>query len=339
MITVITVPKGPTLADVAALAGVSPATASRVFSGSANVSEQARAHVDEAVRRLGYVRRRRQGDVARPAGSIAAVIAQEGARVCGDPFFSRLLAGVGRELGGQRSWLVLIVNSPRDWRTAADHLHAGGAAGIILVGALPDSPVTFLRATVGVPIVTAGRSSAAIHLPYVDVDNHGGARLAVEHLLRSGRRIIGTIAGSGDISAGVDRLAGYRAALADAGRDTTGLVAYGDFRPVSGEHAMNRLLDHRPDIDAVLVASDPMAAGALRALRRAGRRVPGDVAVIGFDDAPLARTLHPRLTTVRQPVEELGARLVRELVARMGGHIRPERGVILDTTLILRESA
>ncbi len=117
-----------------------------------------------------------------------------------------------------------------------------------------------------------------------------------------------------------------------------GLVCQGDFGRLSGERAMRRLLERRPDVDAVLAASDQMAVGALSALRRAGRRVPDDVAVVGFDDAPVARQVRPRLTTVRQPAEDLGARLARELRACTGGRPNTERGVVLRTKLIIRES-
>lgn len=121
------------------------------------------------------------------------------------------------------------------------------------------------------------------------------------------------------------------------GAETSGLITYGDLRQASGEHAMNRLLDRHPDIDAVLAASDQMAVGALRALHRTGRRVPDDVAVVGFDDAPIAGRVRPRLTTVRRPIEQMGARLARELLRRIAG--APDRNVVLDTELIIRDSA
>jgi DNA-binding LacI/PurR family transcriptional regulator len=129
-----------------------------------------------------------------------------------------------------------------------------------------------------------------------------------------------------------DRLTGYRAAIEDAGARPT--VCRGDFTAVSGEHAMLRLLDRNPGVDAVFVASDQMALGALRALHRLGVRVPDYVAVVGFDDAALARHTVPLLTTVRQPVEDMGARSVAELLENAG-----DRRVIMPTTLVLRDSA
>jgi DNA-binding LacI/PurR family transcriptional regulator len=138
---------------------------------------------------------------------------------------------------------------------------------------------------------------------------------------------------------GVDRLRGYRAAMDDAGLADPGLTVFGDFGPVSAEHGVYRLLDRRPKIDAVFVASDLMAAGALHALHRTGRRVPDDVAVVGFDDSPLAQHTDPKLTTVRQPVEEMGSRLVTELLALISRIGQEPTHVVLDTELIVRQSA
>jgi len=173
----------------------------------------------------------------------------------------------------------------------------------------------------------------------VDVDNEGGAQQAVAHLLDSGRRRIGVIAGPQDMGVGVARLAGYWDALKDAGvaRDET-LVTYGDFSERSGVRATVQLLDRRPDVDAIFAASDLMAVGALRALRDAGKQVPGDVAVVGFEDSTLARQTDPPLTTVFQPVEAMGREMARLLVARIGGEPAGQH-VLLDTHLVGRLSA
>jgi DNA-binding LacI/PurR family transcriptional regulator len=323
--------KTPTLADVAALAGVSPATASRVINESAGVSPRARVQVERAVERLRYVPHR----PAPRGGSIAAVICEDDSRVFTDDSFARLLGGVRRELGDQRELVVLIAGRTGRWATVSRYLRGGHADGVLLISA-HDAPYAVLRQA-GVPVVLGGRPLQATSLPYVDADDRGGACVAVDYLAGSGRQAIGTIAGPPDRAAGVDRLAGYRAAMAAHGAATPSLITYGDLRQASGEHAMNRLLDRRPDIDAVLAASDQMAVGALRALRRTGRRVPDDVAVVGFDDAPIAGRVRPRLTTVRRPIEEMGARMARELLGRIGG--APDRNVVLDTKLIIRDSA
>ena len=165
----------------------------------------------------------------------------------------------------------------------------------------------------GVPVVLAGRPFGNDDgLSSADAGNVGGARMAVRYPLKHGRS---TVAGPPDMSPGVDRLRGYRMTMAEAGLSDSGLIVFGDFGRVSAEHAVYRLLDRRPGLDAIFVASDLMAAGALRALRRSGRRVPDDVAVIGFEDSPLARHTDPKLATVRQPVEAMGERLASELLA------------------------
>jgi DNA-binding LacI/PurR family transcriptional regulator len=321
----------PTLADVATLAGVSPATVSRVINGSARVSHRARTQVERAIDRLGYVR-----DRAVPHGrSIALVICDDDGRVFTDDSLARLLGGVRRALGDERELVVMIIGRTGHRSTMPCYLRGGRADGVLLLGAY-DSPCASLLPA-GLPVLLCGRPLWTTPLPYVGADDRGGARAAVDYLLRSGRREIGTIAGPPDQATGVDRLAGYRSAMAEMGAETSGLITYGDLRQASGEHAMNRLLDRHPDIDAVLAASDQMAVGALRALHRTGRRVPDDVAVVGFDDAPIAGRVRPRLTTVRRPIEEMGARLARELLRRIAG--APDRNVVLDTELIVRDSA
>jgi DNA-binding LacI/PurR family transcriptional regulator len=320
----------PTLADVATLAGVSPATVSRVINGSARVSHRARSQVELAIDRLGYVR-----DRAMSRGhSIALVICDDG-RVFTDDSLARLLSGVRRALGDEHE-LVVMITDRTDYRsTVPCYLRGGRADGVLLLSA-HDAPCPSLLPA-GLPALLCGRPLGTTPLPYVGADDRGGARAAVDYLARSGRREIGTIAGPPDRATGVDRLAGYRSAMDEMGADTSGLITYGDFHQASGDHAMNRLLDRHPDIDAVLAASDQMAVGALRALHRTGRRVPDDVAVVGFDDAPIAGRVRPKLTTVRRPIEEMGARLARELLRRITG--APDRNVVLDTELIIRDSA
>ena len=193
---------------------------------------------------------------------------------------------------------------------------------------------------IGIPIVFVGRPVAgAGMLSYVDADNRAGGAQAARHLIASGRKVIATIAGPPDMAPGVDRLRGYRDAMANARMNDAGLIVYGDFSQVSGEHALYRLLDRRPDIEAVFAASDLMAAGVLRALHRTGRKVPDDVAVVGFDDSPLARHTMPQLTTIRQPIEEMGARMVNELVSLVSGAERGPRCTVFGTELVLRASA
>ncbi len=173
-------------------------------------------------------------------------------------------------------------------------------------------------------------------MPYVGVDNIGGAAAAVRRLLDAGRTRIATIAGPQDMIGGIDRLTGYRDALRGSSRRS--IVAVGDFTMDSGAAAMRQLLEDDPALDAVFVASDLMADGALQALRQAGRRVPDDVAVIGFDDIALAAYTDPPLTTVRQPIVEIGRQMARQLLRLVNGEVI-ESAVVLPTELVLRGSA
>lgn len=328
------------LEDVALLAGVSPATASRVLTGSAQVKPETRRQVEAAIIELGYVRNRAARAAARRAGSIAVVVGEESLRMFSDPFFARLMHGVTNELRPTDLQLVLLsVHSTRECRRCARYLREGHVDGAVFVGLHGQLPAD-LRG-LGIPLVFVGRPVRdADAASYVDADNIGGAEAAVRHALAAGRRTVATIAGPPDMAVGLDRLRGYRKALAVTETPERGeLVAYGDFSAASAEHAVYRLLDRRPDVDAVFATSDLMATGVLRALRRTGRHVPGDVAVIGFDDAPLARHTSPPLTTVRQPVEDIGARAIQELLGLIGGGEASPRQEVLATELIVRASA
>jgi len=290
--------------------------------------------------RLGYVRNRAaRAPATRRAGSIALVMGEETVKVFADPFFARVLRSVSKALSSADLQLVMLtLHSPRDYQTVSRYLRSGHVDGALFVSmhGRPD----FDYASLGIPLVHCGRPVACgSALSYVDADNIGGASAAVRYLLDSGRKAVATIAGPPDMAPGIDRLLGYRKALAVAGTLDPGMIAYGDFSLMSGQHALFRLLDHRPGIDAVFAASDLMAAGALHALRRLGRRVPRDVAVIGFDDMPSAQQTDPKLTTVRQPLDAMGTRLVVELLAQIADPDREPSHAVLDTQLILRGSA
>ena len=330
----------PKLADVAVAAGVSPATASRVLTGSARVRPETRQQVEAAIADLGYVRNRApRASSSRGTGSIAFMVCEDNARVFSEPFFPLMLRSVSRELSARGIQLVLLTaHSARDYQIASRYLRSGHVDGALLVSMHGKRPLDLH--SLGVPVVLAGRSFGNDDgISYVDADNAGGARMAVEYLLKNGREMVATIAGPPDMAPGADRLTGYRKAMAEAGLGDPNLVMFGDFGRVSAEHALYRLLDRRPGIDAVFAASDLMAAGVLGALRRQGRRVPEDVAVVGFEDSPLAEHTDPKLTTVRQPVEAMGTRMVQELLALIARGGQEPTQVVLDTELVLRDSA
>jgi DNA-binding LacI/PurR family transcriptional regulator len=329
-------PIAPTLADVARAAGVSLATASRVLSGFEHVRPETRRQVEQAVSQLGYVRQRTaRAPATRRTGVIAVVICESGDRLFADPYFGQIMRGISSVLAGADHQHVLLTMDPGQ-QLSVRHLCGEHVDGALLVSAHAGHAATLER--IRIPVVTAGQPARVDpHLySYVDVDNHGGAARAVRYLVNSGRTRIATIAGPKDMTAGIDRLAGYRHALDPHERQ---LVVHGDFSVGSGEHAMRTLLDRRPDVDAVFAASDLMALGALRALRRLGRRVPDDVAVVGFDNSPVAPRTEPPLTTIRQPVEEVGARSARQLLRHLNEATPRPLRTVLSTGLVVRASA
>jgi DNA-binding LacI/PurR family transcriptional regulator len=330
----------PTVTEVAAAAGVSAATVSRVLTGRVRVSTSARVQVHDAIARLGYVRRRapRHGGQRTLDHTIAAVVCEPTARLFNDPFFARLLGGAEEALSQSGVPLLIMSATRGTMPTATPFLTAGGVSGVLLISAHGRHPLAVSLAAANVAVRSAGRPADGLTVPYADVDNRDGARQAVEHLLLRGRRRIAMIAGPADLTASADRLLGYRRALEAAGL-VAPPVAFGDFTSASGVHAVGWLLNRMPHLDAVFAASDLMAAGAMQALRRMGRRVPDDVAVVGFDDAPLAPYTTPALTTVRQPVEQLGAIAADLLLAAASGEDVSAENPVLPTELVVRASS
>jgi DNA-binding LacI/PurR family transcriptional regulator len=331
----------PTLEQVARLANVSRATVSRVVNGDRRVGEPARTAVEAAVKELGYSpNRAARSLVTRRSDSVAVVIPEPTGQLFGDPFFPRLLRGISDSLAEAELQLVLLMpQGAADERRVARYLAAGHTDGVLLVSLHGADPLPADLRRLGIPVVVGGRPLAP-GITYVDVDNRGGAVAATRHLIGLGRAAVATIAGPLDMAPGADRLAGYRDALADAGATADErLIEVADFSLDGGREAMERLLARAPDLDAVFVASDLMALGALGALRRAGHSVPGDVAVVGFDDSPLAASAVPPLSSVRQPIEAMGRDMTRLLLRAVRREDDPPRRVILDTSLVIRESS
>ncbi len=331
----------PTLDEVARLAGVSRATASRAINGGQRVSEGARSAVDLAVRELGYVPNpAARSLVTRRTDSIAVVVPEPDDRVFSDPFFAGTLRGVTRVLEERDIQLVLLLARPgADSGRTLRYLTNRHVDGALVVSHHRDDRLAGHLADIGLPCVFAGRPwNDADRVCYVDVDNMAGEREATEVLLARGCTRIGTLAGPSDMSASVDRLAGWAQAMSMAGLPADAVV-HGDFTETGGEAACRELLARHPDLDGLVVASDLMAAGALRVLAELGRRVPDDVAVVGFDDLVAERTTPP-LTTVRQPVEDMAERATRLLLDRVDGVAgdRPTR-IVIPPTLVRRASA
>jgi DNA-binding LacI/PurR family transcriptional regulator len=339
----------PTLEEVAARAGVSRATASRVVNGSEGVRaplvERVRAAVDE----LGYVPNQAARTlVTRRNGAVAVVVAEPETRFFADPFFAQQVRGISKELTAHDNQLVLLLTEgAADYERVGRYLAGGHVDGALIFSLHDDDSLPVLARKAGVATVIGGRpgwsdAEAGPTTLYVDCDNRGGARDAVRHLIGLGRRRIAHIAGPLDQTASIDRLDGFRDVLPDIDPQ---LVAEGDFTPEGGARAMEQLLERSPDLDAVFAASDVMASGALRVLRQRGLRVPDDVAVIGFDDiVSVAEWTDPPLTTIRQDIEEMGRMMARLLLraldpATVPGQASVLAPIVTPTQLVVRASA
>ncbi|MGA5299712.1 LacI family DNA-binding transcriptional regulator [Nucisporomicrobium flavum] len=328
----------PTLDEVAERAGVSRSAASRVINNAPHVSRATRDAVEKAVKELGYLPNRTARALAtRQTGIVALAVPDDDPQLFADPFFAQVIVGVSAALEDTDLHLLLcLASSGRGRARLTKLLQTRGVDGILLVALRGDDPLTDIVRRAGVPAVYGGRPLHFEPEWYVDSDNVGGARLATEHLIGLGRTRIVSITGQMCTEAGAARHRGYREAMVIAGLTPHG-TAEGDFTEAGGAAAMKTLLDEHPDLDAVFAANDNMAAGALRVLGGSGRSVPGDVAVVGFDDLGIAERTEPPLTTVHQSIQGLGKEMTRLLIGVIAGQERSS--IILPTRLVLRESA
>jgi LacI family transcriptional regulator len=331
-----------TLEEIAQIAGVSRSTVSRVVNEHPSVREGVRERVWQVVHQTGYQpHAAARSLVTRRTRTIGVIIPERVTTLFTDPFFALLLYGITEACNVHHYQLMLsLFNSPADpgemYRRVVG---SGNLDGVIVASAHMDDPLFPKLLNDGVSFVMAGRHPDE-RVNYVDVDNAGGARMAVERLIRLGHRRIGTITGPLSMASGEDRLAGYCQAL-EAHRILVRdeLIVQGDFTEGSGAMGVERLLPASPT--AVFAASDVMAIGALKALREANLRVPEDVALVGFDDIPLAEALEPALTTVRQPIERLGsmaADLLLTLLENPPDTQAPAHRIILPAKLMVRDS-
>lgn len=342
----------PNLEDVAARAGVSRATASRVVNAQASVAPDLRERVDRAIAELGYVpNQMARALMTRRTDSIALVVPEPDVRIFADPFFSGIVRGVSIECSRAGLQLVLLMGpTPEELDRVRRFLRSGAVDAALLVSEHWAGQVgRALLVDASIPFVIGGRPmQPGLDVPYVDNDNVAGGRLVARHLTELGRRVIGTVAGPRDMSAGIDRLDGFRIELGR--RYLASRVEHGDFTREGGEAATARLLARVPDLDGLFAASDLMAVGALDALRKAGRRVPEDVAVVGFDDNEYAQSTDPPLTTVRQLPVVQGREMVRMYLSQHRPDVpipveeelpdvREVDRIILPVSLVVRASA
>lgn len=328
----------PTIHDVARVAGVSRGTVSRALNGDAYVSTASLAAVQRAVAETGYVANRAARSlVTQRTGSVVMVLSEPQEKIFEDPNYGVLLRVAMRRLADRDiSLVIMLAGSDGDRDRVVRFLRGGHADGVLLVSTHSGDPLLDELARMHIAAVTCGQIPGGHGIPYAAADDRGGGQRMAQYLVESGRKKIATITGPLDTPGGLLRLEGFCDVL---GRKAAKkLIAHGDWTRLSGERAMTELLDRTPDLDAVFVGNDLMAAGALGVLRAAGRRVPLDVAVGGFDDSPVAISTHPLLTTIRQPLELVAEETVRLLLELIDGAERVE-SAILPTELIVRESA
>jgi DNA-binding LacI/PurR family transcriptional regulator len=332
----------PTLEEVAKAAGVSRATASRVVNGSNSVGTDARQNVERAIVQLGYVpNRAARSLVTRRSETVGVVIGEPAGRIFGDPFFIEVLRGISAGLAARDLQLILMLTQTlEEERRAERYLLGGHVDGVILFSLHGEDRLPADLKAHGIPVVVGGEPPKGANVSSVDNDNLGGTIAAVTHLIEQGRQTVAAITGPADMPAAVTRRAGYLDALKSCGRrfDPT-LEECGWFTREGGLKAMQALLIRHPEIDAVFGGSDLMAAGALQAIYESGRRVPEDVAVVGFDDSILALTTQPPLTSVRQSMETMGRELVSILLQTMAAPDDVTRRAMLRTELIVRASS
>lgn len=327
------------LEDIALLSGVSRSTVSRVVNNDLNVKHSTRERVLDVIRRESY----RPNIAARGLAAghtrvIGLVIPVEVSALFTDPYFPLLIQGVSTVCNAQDYLLMLWLGEPEYERQMVDQiLNSSLIGGVVLASALVEEPILTALVESKMPFVMIGGHPFLDQINYVDVENVAGAEEAIYHLLAHGRQRIATVAGPASMVAGADRLTGYRRALANRGVTVDpALIVEADFTEQGGYQAMQRLLAQEPD--AVFVANDNMAVGAMRAITQAGLRIPQDVAVVGFDDMPVAAQIQPALTTVRQPKRRIGAAAVTMLIEMIQKPESEPRHLILPTELIVRDS-
>ena len=329
-----------TLDDIAEMTGVSRATVSRVVNGYQHIRPEVRERVKKVISETGYQPNLVARSLASDRSNIIGLIIPSSAQaVLLDPYFPTLLKGVSQAANQANLTfsLFLFHTKEEERRTINSVLNSGLLDGLILTADRKENVIAKQCREKEMPFVLIGRPEHNMQsTTYVDSDNEMGSFIATQHLITLGYQRIATIA-SAENTASDDRLIGYSRALQTHGIEVDeNLIVYGDFSIDSAYRAMRQLLPQKPD--AVFVSSDTMALGALRALSEARLRVPEDIAIVGFDDLPPALQAEPRLTTIRQPIEELGRKSVEMLMDIVNDRTIEARQVVFPVELVIRDS-
>ncbi|OII38723.1 LacI family DNA-binding transcriptional regulator [Plantibacter sp. MMLR14_011] len=331
--------KRATVHDVAVEAGVSRGTVSRVVNGERYVSAEAREAIEAAIEKVGYVPNTAARNlVMQRTQAVGFVVHEPHSLFVDDPNIGNILLGANEALSQADHQLVcLVVDSERDTDRITRYLSGGFVDGVIMVSARQNDPITRVIERLGLPATFVGHPPDLRELPFVGIDNRAASVDITGELIGAGRRHIGMIAAALDRDSGSDRLAGFRDALGDR-FDERLVVEVPLYSHQDGFAGMAELLRREPAVDGVFAASDAVAAGALEALRAAGRSVPEDVSVVGFDDSAWALRCHPPLTTVHQPAAAVGQRAAEVLLAQLRGETISPVGSFVPTSIVRRGS-
>jgi DNA-binding LacI/PurR family transcriptional regulator len=332
--------KRATVHDIAAAAGVSRGTVSRVLNGG-YVSAEARAAIEAAILEVGYVPNTAARTLKmRRSQAVGFVALEPHSLFLDDPNIGAIMLGANAALSlADHQMVSLVVESARDMERIGRYLSGGFVDGAIVVSARAHDPIIKVISDLRLPAAFVGHPPDLEQtIPFVGIDNHGSAREITTRLLATGRRRVGMIAAALDRDSGFDRLGGFRAALGSAfDPELVAEVPHYDYG--SGVKGMRLLLEREPGIDGVFAASDAIAAGALETLREAGRSVPGEVGLVGFDDSTWAVRSQPQLSTVHQPAKEIGAVAAQMILRQLKGEQPSPAGQLLPTPIIWRDSA
>jgi LacI family transcriptional regulator len=327
-----------TLEDIARLSNVSRSTVSRVINADKNVKEETRQKVRRVIQSKNFQPNLAARGLATGRTNVIGIVIPAGVSVIfTDPYFPQFIQGVSSACNNRNYSVMLWLAEPEYERLMISRiLHNGLVDGVVVAKTLMNDPIVTSLYESRMPFILIGRHPT-MDVNFLDVDNLQAGRKATLHLLRLGYQRIATITGSQDQSVGYDRYQGYLKALLDYGQlARPELVVEGDFTEEGGYNTMLRLIPQKPD--AVFVASDMMAYGAMRALREANLRIPEDVAIVGFDDIPASSKTNPPLTTVRQQVSQMGSKAVDFLINLIENDIQSTQHIIMDTELVVRES-
>jgi LacI family transcriptional regulator len=329
---------GVTIKDVARASGVSTATVSRVLSGYEFVRETTRNRVMEAVEDRGYVAKLQARSLAGGHSQIIGLLVPN----LDNGYVGTIMQGIDRELARFNYDVVLYTSHRHPGKESfyVDAIANGLTEGLLLVA--PLVPTTYLDALreQNFPYVLIDQADATKNSNVVEATNCQGAYEATRYLSQLGHTRIAFITGALVVRSAVDRLRGYQAALIDCGIPARKeLVIEGDFQQQTGYEITKRLLQSvNPLPTAIFASNDLSAFGAMDAARECGLRIPDDISIIGFDDIPQASFVYPKLTTVRQPLEQMGQVAVKMLLEQIEDQSRPPQRVALATQLVIRDS-